>query len=100
MYQRCTGEGAFSSRLFFTPERVRGNSSRTTSQEGGTVTTVEKGTRGFTREGVLALSELKNEPEWMRKRRLEAWEVYERTPMPDIRRDEEWRRTDLSGLHL
>jgi len=35
------------------------------------------------------------EPEWLRERRIEAWEVYERTPMPTTRL-EEWRYTDLS----
>ncbi len=64
------------------------------------MTTVEMETRGFTREAVLALSALNNEPDWLRRRRLEAWEVFERTPMPDSRHDEEWRRTDISGLHL
>jgi Fe-S cluster assembly protein SufD len=35
------------------------------------------------------------EPEWLRERRLHAWDVYERTPMPTTRL-EEWRYTDLS----
>ncbi|NIP60654.1 MAG: Fe-S cluster assembly protein SufD, partial [Gemmatimonadetes bacterium] len=35
------------------------------------------------------------EPEWLRARRLEAWEIYERTPMPTTEL-EEWRYTDLS----
>jgi len=34
------------------------------------------------------------EPRWLRERRLHAWEVYERTPMPSTR-SEEWRYTDL-----
>jgi Fe-S cluster assembly protein SufD len=34
------------------------------------------------------------EPEWLRERRLHAWDVYERTPMPSTR-SEEWRYTDL-----
>jgi Fe-S cluster assembly protein SufD len=34
-------------------------------------------------------------PEWLRQRRLHAWDVYERTPMPSTRL-EEWRYTDLS----
>jgi Fe-S cluster assembly protein SufD len=34
------------------------------------------------------------EPEWLRDRRLNAWEVYETTPMPTTRL-EEWRYTDL-----
>jgi len=37
----------------------------------------------------------KNEPEWLARRRLHAWQVYESTPMPNIRM-EEWRYTDLS----
>jgi Fe-S cluster assembly protein SufD len=36
----------------------------------------------------------KGEPEWMRERRLHAFDVYARTPMP-TRRLEEWRYTDL-----
>jgi len=35
------------------------------------------------------------EPEWLRERRMHAWDVYERTPMPTTRL-EEWRYTDLS----
>ena len=45
------------------------------------------------------------EPEWLRERRLHAWDVYERTPLPATRL-EEWRYTDLrekldlDALHL
>ncbi|MFC1660259.1 Fe-S cluster assembly protein SufD [Gemmatimonadota bacterium] len=34
------------------------------------------------------------EPEWLRARRIHAWEVYEETPMPTTKL-EEWRYTDL-----
>jgi Fe-S cluster assembly protein SufD len=34
------------------------------------------------------------EPEWLRERRIHAWAVYERTPMPTTKL-EEWRYTDL-----
>jgi len=34
------------------------------------------------------------EPQWLRERRLHAWEIYERTPMPSTR-SEEWRYTNL-----
>jgi Fe-S cluster assembly protein SufD len=54
---------------------------------------------GMTREAVERLSTMKNEPEWMRERRLRAWEVFDALPMP-ARQDEEWRRTDLSKLRL
>jgi Fe-S cluster assembly protein SufD len=34
------------------------------------------------------------EPDWLRERRVDAWDVYERTPMPTTKL-EEWRYTDL-----
>ncbi len=43
-------------------------------------------TKGFTREGVEALSRLKGEPDWMLEKRLAAWERYEQTPAPLGRR--------------
>lgn len=55
--------------------------------------------RGFSQEAVAELSWLKDEPEWMREQRLEAWRVYEDTPRPTPT-DEGWRRTDLSGLQM
>jgi Fe-S cluster assembly protein SufD len=54
---------------------------------------------GFTREAVAEISGLKNEPEWMRTRRLEAFDTYEKMPLP-ARNEEEWRRTDVSRLKL
>ncbi len=62
-------------------------------------TRVIEQTRGFSREAAVELSHLLGEPEWLRQRRLAAWEVYERTPMPS-RTDEEWRRTDIRRLPL
>ncbi|HEY7349173.1 MAG TPA: Fe-S cluster assembly protein SufD [Ktedonobacterales bacterium] len=43
-------------------------------------------TKGFSREGVEALSMLKGEPAWMLEKRLAAWEVYEQMPAPLGRR--------------
>ena len=54
---------------------------------------------GFTREAVEEISGLKYEPEWMRMRRLEAFDTYETMPLP-ARNEEEWRRTDVSRLKL
>src|SRR6476646_1969819 len=54
---------------------------------------------GFSREAVVELSRLRNEPQWMADWRLAAWDVYESLPMPQ-RTDEEWRRTDLRSLKL
>jgi Fe-S cluster assembly protein SufD len=71
----------------------------TTIAAGATATTPAEGvTDRIHRAAVEALSE--GEPQWLRERRLAAWDVYERTPMPTTRL-EEWRYTDLSRkLHL
>ena len=50
----------------------------------------------YTRDDVVTLSEQHNEPEWLRERRLAAWDTYEQTPMPD--KEEEWRRTDYRSI--
>ncbi len=54
---------------------------------------------GFSEEALLELSWAKGEPEWLRQLRLDAWRSYEQMPSPS-RKDEEWRRTDLSMLEL
>lgn len=55
--------------------------------------------RGFTEEAVAELIARRDEPEWMRERRRDAWTTYQNIPMP-TRQDEEWRRTDLRDLKL
>jgi Fe-S cluster assembly protein SufD len=55
--------------------------------------------RGFTGTSAAAVIERRAEPEWMRERRREAWEIYQEIPMPTLR-DEEWRRTNLRDIHL
>lgn len=45
---------------------------------------------------VHAICDAHDEPEWLRAKRLEAWEVYQNTPMPY--QEEEWRRTDYRHL--
>ncbi len=62
-------------------------------------TVVQEVTRGFSREAVEELSRLRNEPAWLKTRRLAAWEAYMAIPMP-VRTDEEWRRTDIRDLPL
>jgi len=54
---------------------------------------------GFSKNAIDTLSQLKNEPDWVRARRLEAWHLYEETPMP-LSNDELWRRTSLKDLNL
>ncbi len=61
--------------------------------------TTEEMAPGVTREAVERLSQTKDEPEWLRVLRLKSWQIFEMLPMP-ARGDEEWRRTDLSKLHL
>jgi len=50
-----------------------------------------KSGRGLTREMVAQISEMKNEPEWMRQFRLKALDIFLRKPMPT------WG-ADLSGI--
>jgi Fe-S cluster assembly protein SufD len=52
---------------------------------------------GFTAETLE--KEVRGEPDWLRDRRQSALATYERLPMPS-KTDEEWRRTDVSGLDL
>jgi Fe-S cluster assembly protein SufD len=61
-------------------------------------TTVTKA-GGFSEEALEELSWSRNEPAWLRQLRMDAWRTWERTPMPS-RKDEEWRRTDISMLDL
>ena len=53
----------------------------------------------FTRDAVEEIASLHGEPDWLRARRREAFEAYERLGLPS-KTDEEWRRTDLKGLQL
>ena len=53
----------------------------------------------FSKEAVIALSQSLNEPEWMQERRLAAWDLYERLPMPTTN-DEDWRRTNIRRFKL
>lgn len=53
----------------------------------------------LTQAAVAELSARFEEPEWLLKRRLEAWRLFEEAPMPDPLSDE-WKRTDVSRLTL
>ena len=39
-------------------------------------------------------------PPWLADRRRAAWDAYAALPMPSSARDEDWRRTDISALHV
>jgi Fe-S cluster assembly protein SufD len=51
----------------------------------------------LSRTSVERLSEALRDPAWLRERRLEAWDIFERLPVPDTR-SEAWRYTDLSRV--
>ena len=53
----------------------------------------------FTREALEKLSTMLDEPAWMREFRLQAFEQYEKLPIPTTN-DEPWRRTDIRRLKL
>ncbi|MDZ4278242.1 MAG: Fe-S cluster assembly protein SufD, partial [Dehalococcoidia bacterium] len=53
----------------------------------------------LTRDAVEELSARYQEPEWLLKRRLEAWRLFEEAPMPDPLSDE-WKRTDVERMTL
>ena len=62
-------------------------------------TSIQGATKGFSRDAVEELSHRRNEPDWLLKKRLQAWAQYEEMPMP-MRTDEEWRRTDIRDLPI
>src|SRR5713226_10778875 len=53
----------------------------------------------FTAQAMEEIASLHGEPDWLREHRRSAFDVFERMPMPS-RIDEEWRRTDVSGLDV
>ena len=54
---------------------------------------------GFTQEAFDAFLAARHEPAWLVELRRNAWNVMRQLPLPD-RQQEEWRRTDIRGLHL
>jgi Fe-S cluster assembly protein SufD len=48
----------------------------------------------------VAAARVASSPAWLAARRRIAWDAYEALPMPSSHRDEDWRRTDISGLHV
>ena len=45
----------------------------------------------------VAAARAEASPAWLAARRRIAWDAYEAIPMPSSQRDEDWRRTDISG---
>src|SRR4051794_29128082 len=59
----------------------------------------EQFTPGLGRDQVARLADLKQEPAWLRDRRLEAWNVYEQTPTPTPNQ-RDWKYTDITRLNF
>src|SRR3989304_5840013 len=53
----------------------------------------------ISRAAVEQLSARYGEPDWLLRRRLEAWRLFEEAPMPDPL-SEEWKRIDTTKLTL
>jgi Fe-S cluster assembly protein SufD len=62
-------------------------------------TTLTSTTSGFTEETFEAFLRERDEPDWLIKRRREAFARFQAFAWPSAR-DEEWRRTDIRGLRL
>ena len=59
------------------------------------------GTTGLTREAVVALSETRDEPQWLRESRLEGWQAFETLPVPRWTKGiAQWWTTDVSAINL
>ena len=65
----------------------------------GRLVTAKATVPAITSEAIRERSSQDSEPEWLLKRRLAAWQVFEAMSMPNPL-EEEWRRTDISGLDL
>ncbi len=55
--------------------------------------------RGIGPEAFEAFLETREEPEWLRQARREAWQILRETPKPGPN-DEAWRRTDIRALAI
>jgi Fe-S cluster assembly protein SufD len=56
-------------------------------------------TNGFTRDAFEAFLATRQEPNWLTRMRVEAWDAFERMELPS-RREEEWMRTDIRLFKL
>jgi Fe-S cluster assembly protein SufD len=55
--------------------------------------------QGFTQEAFETFLAQRNEPDWLTKLRMEAWQTFLELPLPD-RAQEEWMRTDIRAFKL
>jgi len=59
--------------------------------------TTETATLSLTERDVHEVAERRDEPKWLRERRLAAWRLYDAMDFPAFT-DEEWRRTDVRAM--
>ena len=58
----------------------------------------EAHTGDFSREFVAHISEVQDEPRWMRQRRLDAYTTYEALPLPKMPDEDTWKRTTAMSV--
>lgn len=59
------------------------------------------GTTGLTHEAVVAMSDARDEPAWLRESRLEGWRAFETMPVPRWTKGiAQWWTTDVSDIKL
>lgn len=63
----------------------------------GANVTSESGVPALSADAAREVARLRGEPEWLRQRRVDAWERFQALPMPDPYQ-EEWRRLDHSRI--
>src|SRR4051812_42847635 len=73
----------------------------TTPSTTGVVPTEADSAPGLNREAVVALSESRGEPGWLRESRLAGWAAFEDLPLPRWTKGiAQWWTTDVSELNL
>src|SRR3954452_18458608 len=61
--------------------------------------TITPATGGFTEASFEVFLQGRDEPDWLRQRRRDAFATFLASPWPSAR-DEEWRRTDIRAFKL
>src|SRR5262245_44491790 len=63
------------------------------------VTALQAPEKGFSKDLVEAIADAHGEPDWLRRRRRTAYDVFAALPLPTTE-DPAWHRTDISDLVL
>lgn len=65
-----------------------------------TTTTERRGVLLLAADDIEETARRHNEPGWLIQRRHEAWQAWERLPLPDRETQKEWRRTNYDAMRL